>query len=35
MASGDFKDLFKRTAADKVLWNIAINTVKNPKYDEF
>ena len=29
MAYGDFKDLIKRTAADKVLRN------KDPKYDEY
>ena len=31
MAYGDFKDLAKRTAADKVLKNKAFNIAKNPK----
>ena len=35
MAYGDFKDLAKRTAADKVLKNKAFNIVKNPKYDGY
>ena len=33
MAYGDFKDLTKRTAADKVLKNKAFNIAKDPKYD--
>ena len=33
MAYGDFKDLKKRTAADKVLRDKSINIAKNPKYD--
>ena len=33
MADGDFKDLTRRTASDKVLWNKAFNIAKNPKYD--
>ena len=32
MADGDFKDLRKRTAADKVLRDKAFNIAKNPKY---
>ena len=32
MAYGDFKDLKKRTAADKVLRDKAFNVAKNPKY---
>ena len=32
MADGDFKDLARRTASDKVLCNQAINIAKNPKY---
>ena len=32
MAYGDFKDLNRRTFADKVLRNKAFNTAKNPKY---
>ena len=35
MAYGDFKDLTKRTAADKVLRNKAFNIAKGPKYDGF
>ena len=35
MAYGDFKDLAKRTAADKVLKNKAFNIAKDPKYDEY
>ena len=33
MTYGDFKDLPKRTATDKVLRNKAFNIAKNPKYD--
>ena len=33
MAYGDFKDLTKRTAADKVLRDKAFNIGKDPKYD--
>ena len=33
MASGDFKDLVKRTASDKVLRDKTFNTAKNRKYD--
>ena len=33
MAYGDFKDLAKRTAADKVLRDKAFNIAKDPKYD--
>ena len=33
MAYGDFKDLKKRTAADKVLRNKAFDIAKDPKYD--
>ena len=35
MAYGDFKDLKKRTAADKVLKDKAFNIAKNPKYDGY
>ena len=35
MTYGDFKDLTKRTAADKVLKNKAFNITKNPKYDGY
>ena len=31
----DFKDLNKRTAADKVLRGKAFGIVKNPKYDGY
>ena len=33
MAYGYFKDLNRRTAADKVLRNKTFNFAKNPKYD--
>ena len=35
MAYRDFKDLAKRTAADKVLRNKAFNIAKDPKYDAY
>ena len=36
MAYGDFKDLPRRTASDKVLrYNKAFNIAKNPKYDGY
>ena len=35
MAYGDFKDLAKRTAADKVLRDKAFSIAKNPKYDGY
>ena len=35
MAYGDFEDLNRRTAAEKVLRNKAFNTSKNPKYDGY
>ena len=35
MAYGDFKDLPRRTAADKVLCDKAFNIGKNPRYDEY
>ena len=35
MAYGDFKNLKKRTAPDKVLRNKAFNIAKNPKYDGY
>ena len=35
MAYGDFKDIAKRTAADKVLRDEAINIAKDPKYDGY
>ena len=35
MDSGDFKDLTRRTASDKILHDEAFNIVKNPKYDGY
>ena len=35
MAYGDFKDLAKRIASDKVLRDKTFNTAKNPKYDGY
>ena len=35
MAYGYFKDLARRTAADKVLLGKAFNIAKNPKYEGF
>ena len=35
MAYGYFKDLTRRTAADKVLRNKGFNIAKNPKYDGY
>ena len=35
MAYGDFKDLNRRTAADKVLRDKAFNIAKNAKYDGY
>ena len=35
MAYGDFKDLTKRIASDKVLRNKAFNIAKNPRYDGY
>ena len=35
MAYGDFKDLKKRTASDKILRDKAINIAKNPKDDGY
>ena len=35
MAHGDFKNLAKRTASDKVLRNKPFNIAKNPKSDEY
>ena len=35
MAHGDFKDLKRRTASDKVLGDIAFDIAKNPKYDGY
>ena len=35
IAYGDFKDLAKRTAADKVLKDKAFNIAKDPKYNGY
>ena len=35
MAYGDFKDLTRRTAADKVLKDKTFNIAKDPKYDGY
>ena len=35
MTYGDFKDLARRTASDKVLGDKFFNIVKNPKYDGY
>ena len=35
MAYGDFKDIARRTASDKVLRDKAFNIAKNPKYDGY
>ena len=35
MAYGDFKDLNRRTAADKVLDDKAFNVTKKPRYDGY
>ena len=35
MAYGDFKDLTRRTASDKILCDKAFNKAENPKYDGY
>ena len=35
MAYGDFRDLKRRTASDKILRDKAFNIAKNPKYDGY
>ena len=35
MAYGDFRDLKRRTASDKILRGKAFNIAKNPKYDVY
>ena len=35
MAYGDFKDLTRRTASDKILRDKAFNIAKNPIYDRY
>ena len=35
MACGDFKDIARRMASDKILRDKAFNIGKNPKYDGY
>ena len=35
MAYGDFKDLTRRKASEKILCDKVFNSAKNPKYDEY
>ena len=35
MAYGDFKDLTRRRASDKILRDKQFNIAKNPKYDAY
>ena len=35
MAYGDIKDLSRRRASDKILYNKAFNITKNPTYDGY
>ena len=35
MAYGDFEDIMRKTAADKVLRDKAFNIAKNPKYNGY
>ena len=35
MVYGDFKDLTRRTASDKILSDKAFNIAKNPKYGRY
>ena len=35
MTYGDFKDLLRRTTADKILRDKAFNIAKNPRYDGY
>ena len=35
MAYGDFKDLTRRTASDKILCHKAFNIAKSPKYNRY
>ena len=35
MAYGDFKDLARKTASDKILRDKAFNTAKNPKSERY
>ena len=35
MTYGDFKDLVRRTASDKIMCDKAFNSAKDPKYDGY
>ena len=35
MAYGDFKDLIRKAASDKILHDKACNIAKNPKYEGY
>ena len=35
MAHGDFEDLTRRTASDKILRDKVFNVAKNPRYDRY
>ena len=35
MAHGDFEDLTRRTASDKILRDKVFNFAKNPRYDRY
>ena len=35
MSYGDFKDLTRTTASDKILRDKAFNIAKNPKFDRY
>ena len=35
MAYGEFKDLTRRTASDKILRNKALDIAENPEYDGY
>ena len=35
MGYGDFKNLTRRTASDKILCDKTFDTAKNPKYDKY
>ena len=35
MVYGDFKDLARRMASDKIMYDKAFNSAEDPKYDEY
>ena len=35
MTYGEFKDLARRTASDKIFWDKAFNITQNAKYDGY